>query len=105
MTRALALLNDHWQYFRHQTTAAVSAAGDYAESLQRHLEQGFRSLRFEPALETAYREEQFHDSLTYLRINLAMLIALVFAIVQVDRLVIPKFSEAVPNDRFVARER
>ena len=90
-------MNDHWQYFRHQTTAAVSAAGDYAESLQRHLERGFRSMRFEPAVETAYRVEQFHDSLMYLRINLVMLITLVVAIVQVDRVVIPKFSEAVPT--------
>ena len=97
LTQALALLNDHWQYFRHQTTAAVSAAGDYAESLQRHLERGFRSMRFDPSLEAAYRDEQFHDSLAFLRINLVMLMALVFAIVQVDRVVIPEFSEAVPG--------
>ncbi len=97
LTRAIAVLNDHGQSFRPQTPAATHDGADYAESLQRHLERGVRSMRFEPSLEAAYRDEQFQEGLKYLRINLAMLMALVCAIVQVDRLVIPKVSEAVPH--------
>jgi len=96
-TRASGSLNDHWQYFRHQAPTPVGHGGDYADALQRRLERGFRSMRFEPSLEAAYRDEQFRDSLKDLRISLALLMALVFAIVQVDRVVIPQVSETVPN--------
>lgn len=80
------------------TAAPGHADGpDYAVSLRAHLDRGFRSMRFEPALEAAYREGQFRDGLTYLRINLATLMALVLAIVQVDRVVMPGFSASVPT--------
>lgn len=68
---------------------------DRAAVLQTQLDSGFRSLRFEPSLEPAYREEQFQDGLRYQRINLVLLILLVLAIVQVDRIVMPAFHAAV----------
>jgi len=53
-------------------------------------------MRFAPALEAAYRIDQFRDSLKFLRINLAMLLVVVLAVVQVDRIVMPGFTETVP---------
>ncbi len=53
-------------------------------------------MRFEPGLETAYRDSQFIDGLKYLRINLLILLALVLSIVQVDRLVMQEFTSKVP---------
>jgi diguanylate cyclase (GGDEF)-like protein len=64
--------------------------------LQEELERGFPSLRFEPSLENAYREDSFRDGLKHLRTNLVLLIALVLTLVQVDRAVIPLFSSGVP---------
>jgi diguanylate cyclase (GGDEF)-like protein len=65
-------------------------------TLERQLGRGFLALRFEPILEAAYREFQFYSSLGLQRLNLAILIVLVISIVQVDRLVIPGVSDAVP---------
>jgi diguanylate cyclase (GGDEF)-like protein len=53
-------------------------------------------LCFAPALEQAYREDQFREGLKHLRINLAILLTLVFTIVQLDHAVIPGFTDAVP---------
>ncbi|HUR19617.1 MAG TPA: diguanylate cyclase [Vicinamibacterales bacterium] len=69
---------------------------DVAASLHAELNRGFPELSFEPVLEHAYREDLFRHGLKNLRINLAILIALVYTIVQVDRAVIPEFTAAVP---------
>lgn len=74
-----------------------AGASSHASSLQEELRRGFPVLHFESALESAYRDEQFRASLKYLRINLALLVVLVLAIVQVDRLVIPELGARVPN--------
>lgn len=53
-------------------------------------------MRFGSALEAAYREVQFHSSVRFQRLNLAILVILVIAVVQVDRLSIPGIGEKVP---------
>ena len=73
-----------------------SGGADRADLLERELQRGFPALVFEPALEQAYREDQFREGLKHLRINLALLLGLVYAIVELDRVVIPAFSAAVP---------
>jgi diguanylate cyclase (GGDEF)-like protein len=70
---------------------------DHASTLARQLQQGFRWLRFEPALEAAYRADQFRSNLRYLRYNIAILAALVFAVVQIDRIVMPDIRAAMPD--------
>jgi diguanylate cyclase (GGDEF)-like protein len=75
------------------TKGLVNVGASPREQLQR----GFRWMQFEPALESAYRDDQFHDSVSYLRVSLTILIALVVAIVEIDNVVIPKIGAAVPN--------
>ena len=53
-------------------------------------------MRFEPGLEMAYRESQFYSNLGLQRLNLVILVLLVVAVVQVDRIVIPVIGDAVP---------
>ena len=77
--------------------SAGTETADRASSLTGQLQRGFRWMRFEPALESAYRADQFRDGLKYLRINLAMLAAIIVAIVQVDHLVMPAISAGVPD--------
>lgn len=55
-----------------------------AEQLQR----GFRWLRFGPDLEPAYRQAQYQESLTYLRVNLGITLAVVVVVMQLNRLVL-----------------
>jgi diguanylate cyclase (GGDEF)-like protein len=78
--------------------ASLEGTGDsdLATSLQAELTRGFPTLLFEPLLERAYREDQFREGLKNLRINLAILLMLVFTIVQLDRAVIPVFSARIP---------
>ncbi len=54
-------------------------------------------MRFEPALESSYRAQQFHGSLRYLRINLAILAVLILAIIGIDHVVMPEVRAALPN--------
>ena len=77
--------------------ARYAGGSDHASIVQDQLARGFSRMRFEPALEFAYRDDQFNDSLKYLRINLAILIGLVFLVVQVDRIVLSNFNTAVPG--------
>jgi len=70
---------------------------DRGASPQEQLQRGFRWMQFEPALESAYRDDQFQDGARHLRIGLTILIALVVAIVKIDSIVIPAISAAVPN--------
>ena len=72
-------------------------ASELATSLQQELQGGFPGLVFEPTLEHAYIEDLFRDGLKHLRINLAILLALVLTIVDLDRVVIPALSAVVPK--------
>ncbi|MBX3703365.1 MAG: GGDEF domain-containing protein [Steroidobacteraceae bacterium] len=68
-----------------------------ASTPSEQLEQGFRWLRFSPGLEAAYRTEQFRDLLGYLRVSLALLAALILAVNQIDRAVLPAISSVAPR--------
>ena len=74
-------------------TSSRSDASSLAEQLQR----GFHGLRFEGELESAYRRDQFHDRLRYLRINLAILAAISLAVIQIDHVVVPVIGRIVPD--------
>lgn len=54
-------------------------------------------MRFEGELESAYRRDQFHERLRYLRINLAILAAISLLVIQVDRVVIPVIGRHIPD--------
>jgi len=66
-------------------------------SLTEQLQRGFHGLRFEGGLEAAYRHDQFHERLRYLRINLAVLAAISLAVIQLDRVVVPVIGRIVPD--------
>jgi diguanylate cyclase (GGDEF)-like protein len=66
-------------------------------SLTEQLQGGFHGLRFEGELESAWRRDQFHERLRYLRINLALLAAISLAVIQVDRVVMPAIGTVVPD--------
>jgi diguanylate cyclase (GGDEF)-like protein len=66
-------------------------------SLTEQLQRGFHGLRFEGELEAAYRRDQFYDRLRYLRINLAILMAISIVVIQVDRVVVPIIGRIVPD--------
>jgi diguanylate cyclase (GGDEF)-like protein len=66
-------------------------------SLTEQLRRGFHGLRFEGELEAAWRRDQFHDRLRYLRINLALLAAISLAVIQLDRVVAPVIARFVPD--------
>ncbi|HEX9707874.1 MAG TPA: diguanylate cyclase [Steroidobacteraceae bacterium] len=65
---------------------------------EQQLRRGFRWMRFESSLETAWRADQFRDGLKFLRINLVLLAAIIFAIIQIDRVVMPELTAAVPDE-------
>jgi diguanylate cyclase (GGDEF)-like protein len=81
------------------TASALGSAegAERASSLSRQLQHGFRWLRFDPALEFAWRAEQFRTSLRYLRVIHVTLVALVLAIIQVDHYVMPDIRAALPD--------
>ena len=68
-----------------------------ASSLAEQLQLGFHGLRFEGELESAYRRDQFHERLSYLRINLAILAAISLAVIQIDHVVVPVIGRIVPD--------
>lgn len=73
-------------------------SGVRASSLtEQQLEKGFYGLRFGSDLEAAWRREQFHDRLNYLRVNLVLLAAIIFTIVRLDELVLPTVGQIIPN--------
>jgi len=78
-------------------SAAQGAGSPPASTPSEQLEQGFRWLRFGPDLEAAWRTEQFRDGLRYLRVSLALLTALILAINQIDRAVLPAISVVAPR--------
>lgn len=78
-------------------TPAGAEVVDRATSLAQQLQRGFPWMRFEQALESAYRSDQFREGLKYLRINLALLAAIIVAIVQIDHIVMPLVSAGVPD--------
>ena len=85
-------MKDRWS-----ESGAVDVSGADTSSLTEQLQRGFHGLRFEGALESAYRRDQFHDRLRYLRINLALLAVISLVVVQVDRVVIPMLGHIVPD--------
>jgi diguanylate cyclase (GGDEF)-like protein len=66
-------------------------------SLTEQLQRGFHGLRFEGELESAYRRDQFHERLRYLRINLAILAAISLLVIQLDRVVMPVIGRHIPD--------
>ena len=60
------------------------AASPVAEQLRR----GFRWLRFGPGLESTYRQEQYRQSLPYLRVSLGIALAVMLAVILLSRLVL-----------------
>ena len=54
-------------------------------------------MRFEGELEAAWRRDQFHERLRYLRINLAILAVISLAVIQLDRVVVPVIGRIVPD--------
>ncbi|HEU4906545.1 MAG TPA: hypothetical protein VFT19_10600, partial [Solirubrobacterales bacterium] len=66
-------------------------------SLTEQLRRGFHGLRFEAELESAYRRDQFHERRRYLRINLAILIAICLLVVRVDQVVAPVIGSLIPD--------
>ena len=73
----------------------LSEAG--ASSLTEQLQRGFHGLRFDGELESAYRRDQFHDRLRYLRINLAILAVISLTVIQIDHVVVPVIGRIVPD--------
>ncbi len=72
-------------------------SGERASSLAEQLHRGFHGLRFEGDLEGAYRRDQFHDRLRYLRINLAILATISLTVIQIDHVVMPVIGRIVPD--------
>jgi diguanylate cyclase (GGDEF)-like protein len=72
-------------------------SGADTPSLTEQLQRGFHGLRFEGELEAAWRRDQFLERLRYLRINLALLAAISFAVIEVDRVVLPAIGRIVPD--------
>jgi diguanylate cyclase (GGDEF)-like protein len=66
-------------------------------SLTEQLQRGFHGLRFEGELEAAWRRDQFHERLRYLRINLAILAVISLVVIQLDRVVVPVIGRIVPD--------
>ena len=71
----------------------ILAASPVAEQLQR----GFRSLRFRPGLESAYRAEQFRHDLRFLRLSLGIVAVSLLVVFQIEQLVMPAIAAALPN--------
>jgi diguanylate cyclase (GGDEF)-like protein len=59
--------------------------------------RGFHGLKFEGELEAAWRRDQFHERLRYLRVSLALLAVICVAVIQVDRVVMPVIGRIVPD--------
>lgn len=77
--------------------AAASGAGESPASLaSEQLASGFRWLRFEPALESAYRTEQFREGVGYLRLSLGIIAAALLILYQLDHGVMPEISGRLP---------
>ncbi len=72
-------------------------SGAHNSSLTEQLQRGFHGLRFEGELESAYRRDQFHERLRYLRINLALLAVISLIVIQADRVVTPVLGRIVPD--------
>jgi diguanylate cyclase (GGDEF)-like protein len=77
-------------------TAGAEGAGP-ASPLTEQLRRGFRWLRFGPALEAAWRAEQFQEGLRYLRVSLVLLAVFILVINQVDQGVLPAIREIAPR--------
>ena len=76
-------------------TAGAEVA-DRATSLTQQLQRGFPWMRFEPALEAAWRVDQFQDGVRFLRISIAILAGVLLVLFQVDHGVMPEISGRMP---------
>jgi diguanylate cyclase (GGDEF)-like protein len=72
-------------------------SGAHTSSLTEQLRRGIHGLRFAGELEAAYRRDQFHERLRYLRVNLAILAIISLLVIQVDRVVAPTIGRLVPD--------
>jgi diguanylate cyclase (GGDEF)-like protein len=59
-----------------------------ASPVAEQLRRGFRWLRFMPGLETAYRQDQYRQSLPHLRVSLGIVLAVMLAVILLRRLVL-----------------
>lgn len=59
-----------------------------ASPVAEQLRRGFRWLRFIPGLESAYHQEQYRQSLPYLRVSLGIALAVMLAVILLRRLVL-----------------
>ncbi len=69
---------------------------DRASLLLAQLQRGFFWLRFDPDIEADYRRDQFRDRVRYLRISIAILVALLLVLFQIDHAVMPEVSGRMP---------
>jgi len=60
------------------------------------LEKGFRWLKFEPGLESAFVAERFAEGRRFVRVNLIVLVALIGTINALDRIVMPEIAASFP---------
>ena len=68
-----------------------------ASPVAEQLRRGFRWLRFVPGLETAYRQDQFRQSLPYLRANLGIALMVMVAAVLLRRLFLSEEGSPLPD--------
>lgn len=76
-------------------TAGTGAAG-HAISLTQQLRRGFPWMRFEPALEAAWRIDQFQDGVRFLRVSIVILAGVLLVLFQVDHGVMPEITGRMP---------
>ena len=75
---------------------AGTGAADHATSLTQQLRRGFPWMRFEPALEAAWRIDQFQDGVRFLRVSIAILAGVLLVLFQVDHGVMPEITGRMP---------
>jgi diguanylate cyclase (GGDEF)-like protein len=77
-------------------TSAIISGVDRVSILLAQLQRGFFWLRFDPDIEADYRREQFRQRLRHLRISIAVLVALLLVLFQIDHAVMPELSGRLP---------
>ena len=80
-----------------EDTADGQAPASRASTPAQQMRSGFRWLRFDSQLESAYVREQFLDGVVRLRICLVILIAMMLVLFQVDQEAMPEISGRMPS--------